>query len=106
MPQPLAEETVGSRDEPICRQRHDEYSSSANNSADHYHSISRKLLRQCAYNRHEKDNHDSIDRGKFPDRSIRAEFANTDLWKDVIHLQKDRLEKSNEDEEQQQPVKS
>src|SRR5262245_19282906 len=106
VPEPLTELTVSSRDEPICRQRHNENSRGANDSADHYHSISRKFLRQRAYDRHEEDDHDSVDRGKLSDRSVRAEFANAELWKDVIHLQKDRLEKSDEDKEQQQPVKS
>ena len=106
MPQPLAEHAVGSRYEPFCWQRHDEYSGGANHSADHYHSIGRKLLCHRPYDRHEEDDHDSVDRGEFPDRSVRAEFANSELWKDVIHLQKDCLEKSDENKEQQQPVKS
>src|SRR5262249_40323630 len=40
VPEPLTEYTARSRHEPFCWQRHNEYSSGANNSAYHYHSIS------------------------------------------------------------------
>src|ERR1700756_4039271 len=96
MSEPLADNAVSGGLEPLRRQRHDKYASGTDRSADHDHSISRKLLRQRADYRHQENNDDRVDCGKLPHRSIETEFANAELRKHIIHLQKDRFEKSDE----------
>src|SRR5215471_20772691 len=104
MSEPLADQAVGSGLEPLRRQRHDKYSSGTDRSTDHNHPISRKLLRERAYYRHQENNDDCVDRSKLPDRSVQTELANAELRKHIIHLQKDRFEKSDEEKKNEQPV--
>ncbi len=40
----------------------------------------------------------------FPDRRVQAELANAPLREHVVHLQKNSFEKSDEEEENKQPV--
>src|SRR5215475_1034303 len=104
MSKPLADHTVSGRLEPLRRQRHDKYSSGTDRAADHNHPISRKLLRECAHYRHQENNDNRVDGGKLPHRSIETEFANTELRKYIIHLQKDRFEKPDEEKKSEQSV--
>src|SRR4026207_770342 len=94
MSEPLADRAVSGGPGPLRRQRHDEYSSGTDRSTDHDHSISRKLLRERADYRHQENNDDRVDCGKPPHRSIETKFANAELRKHIIHLQKDRFEKT------------
>src|SRR6266480_2460677 len=106
MAQPLAHSTISSGHEPLRRQCHDKYSSSTDHSADYHHAVRRKLLRQRAYDRHQANDNDRVDCGKLSDRRVKAQFANAELRKNVIHLQKDRFQKSDEEEENKQPVEA
>src|SRR2546425_3310797 len=106
VPEPLSDHAVGGGLEPFRRQSHDEYSGGADRSTDHHHPISCKLLRQRAYDRHQKDNHDCVDIREFSDRSVQAELANPELRKHVIHLQKDGFEKSDQEEKNKYPVEA
>ena len=104
MAEPLAHSTISSGQEPFRRERHDEYSSGTDRSANHDHSVRCKLLRQRAYDRHQANDNDRVDRRKFAHGRVHPEFANAELRKNVIHLQKDGFEKSDEEEENKQPI--
>src|SRR5882724_1892332 len=106
MAQPLTHSTISSGHEPFRRQRHDKYSSSTDYSADYDHPIRCKLLRQRTYDRHQQNDYNRVDCGKLSDRRVEAEFANAELRKNIIHLQKDRFQKSDEEEENKQPVEA
>ena len=106
MAQPLAHSTISGGHEPLRRQRHDKYSSSTDHSADYHHPIRRKLLRQRAYDRHQANDNDRVDGRKLAHGCIHPEFANAELRKNVIHLQKDGFEKSDEEEENKQPIEA
>src|SRR5436309_4892353 len=106
MTEPLADHAMTGGHEPFRRQRHDEYSSSTDHSADYDHPIRCKLLCQRAYDRHQANDNDRVDGRKFAHRRVHPEFANAELRKYVIHLQKDGFEKSDEEEEHKQPVKT
>src|SRR6266496_5764264 len=106
MAEPLAHSTISSGQEPFRRERHDEYSSGTDRSANHDHSVRCKLLRQRTYDRHQQNDYNRVDCGKLSDRRVEAEFANAELRKNVIHLQKDRFQKSDEEEENKQPVEA
>src|SRR5438128_1063716 len=106
MTQPLPYAAVSGRQEPFCRQCHNEYSSSTDRSTDYYHPIRRKFLRQRADNRHQANDNDRVNGGKLAHRRVHAEFANAELRKNVIHLQKDRFQKSDEEEENKQSIEA
>ncbi len=88
VPKPLANAALSGRLKPLRRQRHYEHSSGTNRSADDNHPIGRKLLRERAYDRHEKNDDDRVDCGKLTDRSVEAELANAPLREHVVHLEK------------------
>jgi len=106
VPEPLADHAVGSGLEPFRRQRHDEYSRGADRSTDYHHPIRCKLLRQRAYNRNQKDDHDCVDVREFSDWGVQPELANPELRKHVIHLQKNGFEKSDQQEKDKYPVET
>ena len=106
MTQPLADRAICSELEPFRRQSHDKHSRRTNRSTDHDHAIRREFLRQRADDRHQTNNYNRIDCRKLPYRSVKPELANSECRKDVVHLQKNRFEKSDEQEKEQQPVKT
>ena len=106
MTQPLPDNAIRRRHEPLCRKRHDEYPRGADRSAEHDDPVRRELLRQRAYDRRQDDDDDCVDRGNLSNRRVQAEFANAELRKHIIHLQKNGLQKSNEEKEKEQPVKT
>src|SRR4051812_36323137 len=105
VPQPLPQASINRRLKPLRRQCHDKHSRRTDCSPNHHHSIGRKLLGQRAYDRREEDDKKRIDTGQHAHRGVRSQLAIAELWEDIIHLQKDRLEKSDEKKERQQPVK-
>src|SRR6266404_3827869 len=100
-----SERAVCCRHKPICRQRHDENSRRANDAADDDDAIRRDALRQRTNHRCEHNDENSVDPGQFADRSVQPHLAIAKLRKDVIHLEEDRLQKSDEEKENQQLVK-
>src|SRR5207253_9063678 len=103
---PAPRRTIRRRLKPVRRQRHDEYSCSTNYPADHDHAISREPLSQRADHRHEQNDQDRIDGGKPADWRVQPELAIAKFREHVIHLEKDGFEKSDEDEKNEQPVKT
>src|SRR5207244_12849522 len=56
-------------------------------------------------NRREDNDKNGVDPGQLADGRVQSHFAIAELWKDVIHLQENRFQESDEEKEQQQPVK-
>src|SRR2546423_12298439 len=97
VPEPLTDGRVRRRQKPFRRQRHDENASGTNRSADYDHSVGGKSLSQRADNWRQNNDHPRIDRRQFSNRSMQPHFAIAEFRKDIIHLQENRLEKTNEE---------
>src|SRR6266516_5468336 len=106
MTQPLADNAISRRHEPLYRKRHDEYPRRADRSAEHDDPVRRELLRQRTNDRRQNDDDDCVDRGNFSNRRVQAEFANAELRKHIIHLQKNGFQKTDEEKEKEQPIKT
>src|SRR5438105_3058027 len=106
MTQRMPDRAVCRRPEPVHRQGNNENSDRANDAHDDDHSIRRNALGKRSDQRREHDDQDGIDPGEFADRRVQSHFAIAELWKDVIHLQKNRFQESDEEKEHQQPIKS
>src|SRR5213080_1324144 len=106
MTQPLPDNAIRRRHEPLCWKRHDEYPRGADRSAEHDDPVRRELLRQRTNDRRQNDDDDSVDRGNFSNWRVQAEFANAELRKHIIHLQKNGFQKSDEEKEKEKPVKT
>src|SRR5947208_15402701 len=104
MPEHMGTHDLTGEQEAYRRQRHDEYSCSADHSADYDHSVRCKLLRQRTYDRHQANDNDRVDGRKLTHGRVHPEFANAELWKHVIHLQTDGCERSDEEEGNKHPI--
>ena len=99
-----ADHAVCRRNEPVRGQRHDENSRRANNAADNHYAIRRDPLGEGADHRRENNDQNGVDTGQFADRRMQSHLAIAKLRKDIIQLEKDRLQESDEEEKHQQPV--
>ena len=106
VPKPLPDSAVRRSQKPFRGQCHDEYSSRADCAAEDHHPISRETLRQRADYRDKENNDDRIDCRQFPDRCVKAELAIAPLREDVVHLEENRFEKTNEQEEDEQAIET
>src|ERR1700730_1723204 len=104
--QPLSDQAVRRALEPIGRQRHDENSGCANNAADDHHSIRRDPLSKRADNRREHNDNNGVDPDQFADRRVQSHLAVSKLWKDIVRQQENHFQKTDEEEEHEQAVKS
>src|SRR3954451_21871698 len=97
--EPLTGAAGSGRQEPIRRQRHDEHAGRADRAADDYHSVGRNSLGERADKGDEKYDDPAVDVRELPDRRVRPQLAIAEFRKDVIDLEKDRFEESDEEKE-------
>ena len=97
----VPERAVCRRHEPIRRQNHDENSDRANDAAYDDHAIRRDALGEGPDCRSEKNDDDRIDAAQFPDWRIQSHLAIAEFREDVIHLQENRFQESDEEKEHQ-----
>src|ERR1700686_5522643 len=102
----VSERAVCRWGEPIRRQSHDENAHRANDAADNDYAIRRDALGEGTDYRSEHNNKDGVDPGQFADRRVQSHLAIAEFREDVIHLQKNGFQESDEEKEHQQTVKS
>ena len=97
----VSERAVRRRHEPIRRQRHDEHSNRANDAANDDDAIRRDPLGEGTDHRREHNNQKGVDPGQFADRRVQSHLAIAEFREDVIHLQENRFQESDEEKEHQ-----
>src|ERR1700736_899142 len=102
----VSERAVCHRDEPVRGKSHDENSCRANDAADNDYAVRRDALGEGTDYRSEHNNKDGVYPGQFAYRRVQSHLAIAELREDVIHLQKNGFQESDEEKEHQQAVKS
>src|SRR5947209_4566042 len=101
VPEPLAKTAIRRRLEPAGWQRHNEHARGADYAAHDYHSIRSDTLSERTDHGNEEDDDPAVNVRELSDRRVQPQLAIAEFWEDVIDLQKDRFEESDQEKENQ-----